>query len=112
MRMCKKQVVTAAFVIVVCCMRLGAGESWASQPSVEAAFRQVKGKDTNQIKKDLKGKSKAEVKAYFGRKPVQVVGEQWIFDGKFYDPDAEKQMTKCTMLFVNDQADFILFLDL
>ena len=54
---------------------------------------------TAQIKSALDGKSKEQVRNFFGRPPDQVVGEQWHYRGKFYDADAQKEMTSVALPF-------------
>lgn len=75
--------------------------------------QQTAAKNTTQMKTDLKDATKAAVKAYFGRAPEVVVGEQWIYSGRFYDPDAEQELSKATILFGPDGKAFVItFIDL
>lgn len=55
---------------------------------------------TTQTEKDLINLDKSQVKAYFGRKPDKTSGSNtWIYEGTFYDPDAEVSMTECWVNF-------------
>ncbi len=71
--------------------------------SHQANTFQADGKSTADIKSELTGKTKAEVKAYFGRPPDQATGESmWRYKGQFIDTDAEKTFPMAVVTFGQD----------
>ena len=57
-------------------------------------------KTTTQIEKDVKGLTKSQVKAYFGRKPDKALDSvTWYYKVKVYDPDAETHFTYIAVTF-------------
>ena len=66
---------------------------------------------TSQIKSALEGKTKAEVKAFFGRPPDKASGDiMWTYMGQFRDLDAEKTFAQCSMDFNGSVVSSVVFL--
>lgn len=62
-------------------------------------------KSTSELKKELVGKTKSEVKEYFGRKPYKVVADVWTYKPNHFswlDPDAEVGMNQVQLYFGYD----------
>ncbi len=74
--------------------------------------RQGKGRSPSEIERDLKGKSKAEVKEYFGRPPDAVKSKEcWSYKGRWYDPDSEKTMIDVWVRFNDGKVLSLSFFD-
>ena len=59
----------------------------------------------SELKADLVGKTKAEIKALFGRAPDQTAGpDMWEYKGFYRDPDAETTMGMISIAFNDDGA--------
>lgn len=78
----------------------------AAQSSSESS-----GKNTTELKSALEGKTKSEVKEFFGRAPDDVSGGMWVYMGQYRDPDAEKNMSQCQVAFDDsDKVFLVIFL--
>ena len=66
-------------------------------------------KSTSEIEYVLKGKTKAEVKAYFGRPPDKATNFSWDYNGTYVDKDAEKVFSNCIVAFADDKVRVITF---
>lgn len=68
------------------------------------------GRNTTELKSALEGKTKSEVKEFFGRAPDAVRGPSWVYMGQYMDPDAEKVMRQCLVIFDDsDKASTVIF---
>ena len=71
----------------------------ANVAAAEAADKSA-GLHIPQIKDALMGKTKSEVKEFFGRKPDDILGEdRWFYDRSYFDPDSETYMKRCNISF-------------
>lgn len=67
---------------------------------------------THEVRDALMGKSKTEVKAYFGRPPDRApTPDFWYYVQDFYDRDSEKTMKMCVIQFNNEKATGVGFSD-
>ena len=87
-----------------------------SAPAPSATAGRGQRYTTAQIKSALDGKSKEQVRNFFGRPPDQVVGERWHYRGEFYDADAQKEMNMVALPFFGPgntvAAEYVIFLSL
>ena len=77
----------------------------AAQSSPESS-----GRNTAELTSALEGKTKSEVKEFFGRAPDRVSGPGWVYMGQYMDTDAEKVMRQCLIIFDDsDKASNVIF---
>jgi hypothetical protein len=77
----------------------------SAQSSTESS-----GKNTTELKSAVEGKTKSEVKEFFGRAPDDVSGGMWVYMGQYVDPDAEKVLRQCHIAFDDsDKAFLVIF---
>lgn len=75
----------------------------AAQSSPESS-----GRNTAELTSALEGKTKSEVKEFFGRAPDDVSGGMWVYRGQYRDPDAEKDMSQCQVAFDDSGKVFLV----
>jgi|SanBayMetagenome_1026888.scaffolds.fasta_scaffold53420_2 hypothetical protein len=61
---------------------------------------------TAEVEAALAGKSRAEVEAYFGRKPDGDYGQtSWVYRGNFFEPGEKRVCTSAVVVFSHFEPD-------